>query len=58
MQSHDEVVSSWLNGSELAQGFENPAGPLFLHGPPAVSHSPAFTSVTTSSCIQRGCECC
>lgn len=57
MQSQDDVVSSWLAGSDQAQGAENPAGPLFLHGP-AATQGPAFTGVTTASCIQRACECC
>lgn len=58
MQMQDEVVSSWLDGSEPAAGVDNPAGPLFLHGAAATTQGPAFTGVTTASCIPRGCDCC
>ncbi|MEV0396615.1 DUF6229 family protein [Polymorphospora rubra] len=28
----DEIIESWLKGTEPIDGWENPAGPLFLGG--------------------------
>ena len=60
MQNLDEVVSSWLNGAEFADGLENPAGPLYIdHADTAVTHAARLdTGVTSASCIQRICACC
>jgi hypothetical protein len=59
MQQNDDVVSAWLNGSEL----DNPAGPLFLdRSVEDTMTSPSggmiFTTMkTTQSCVS-GCICC
>lgn len=58
MQQQDEVVSGWLNGSDL----DNPAGPLFLDNAEILMANvkPMITGgATTASCRpQGGCACC
>lgn len=68
MQQHDEVVSGWLNGSDNVDGYENPAGPLYIEGATATEHamtrSSAATNIittlggTTASCRPSSCACC
>lgn len=61
MQQHDEVVSGWLNGSNTAEGLDNPAGPLFLDNAEALMANVNMraTSGTTASCRPGGgCHCC
>lgn len=64
MQQHDEVVSSWLSGSDSFGGVDNPAGPLYVdNATEKKMTSQAGAEIiqtllkTTQSCAS-GCACC
>lgn len=69
MQQFDDIVSSWLSGSDSVEGQENPAGPLYMEGTAATEASmtdpdtvtSVLTSYTSASCLAGGgthCLCC
>lgn len=48
----DQIISSWLSGSESANGFDNPAGPLYSEGKAATESamaSPEMALMTNCS---------
>jgi len=64
MQQNDDVVSSWLNGTDSIGGLDNPAGPLYVDGDTEKRMtSEAGAQImqtllkTTQSCAS-GCACC
>jgi len=65
MQTED-IVSSWRNGAGNVDGYENPAGPLYIGGADAVeaaltsSSNPSITmqSLTAITCSPGGCCVC
>lgn len=67
MQQTDNIVSGWLGGSESIDGYENPAGPLYIEGTVATEVALTTDSGTgmnaggsNSSCsmIVGHCFCC
>ncbi|MEV0608755.1 DUF6229 family protein [Polymorphospora rubra] len=52
----DEIIESWLTGIEPVDGWENPAGPLFLGGKYAESDITATGSGGSNSIT--GCGWC
>lgn len=68
MQQNDEIVSGWLDGSDNVDGYDNPAGPLYIEGAlateKAMTRSNAATNIvttlggTTASCRPTSCACC
>lgn len=70
MQSNDDVVSAWLNGSDSVDGLDNPAGSLFIEGQAAAEAAMAGTGMRatlgavcatlggTSCSYNGGCLCC
>ncbi|MGH8082952.1 MAG: DUF6229 family protein, partial [Lysobacter sp.] len=52
MQSND-IVSGWLSGADSVDGYENPAGPLYIEGESAVDdamRAPITHSTSISTC--------
>jgi hypothetical protein len=59
MQQNDDVVSSWLNGSDI----DNPAGPLYLDSATedkmtSQTAASIITHQKTSQSCASGCICC
>ena len=61
MQQHDDVVSSWLSGSDSS---DNPAGPLYIDSSTEKKMTSQVRAAgidtmnkTTQSCAS-GCACC
>lgn len=60
MQSND-IVSGWLSGADSVDGYENPAGPLYIEGESAVDdamRAPITHSTSISTCPSGRCYCC
>ncbi len=60
MQSND-IVSGWLTGADSVDGYENPAGPLYIEGEGAVDEAMMFPethSTSVSTCPGGRCICC
>lgn len=65
MQTED-IVSGWRNGADNVDGYENPAGPLYIGGADAVeaaltsSGNPSITmnSLTAVTCRPSACCVC
>jgi Family of unknown function (DUF6229) len=70
MSQLDDVVSDWLSGSDISDGCENPAGPLYIQGEQATNDALAnpdlrITAVAcrtvlgaTTCSYNGGCLCC
>jgi hypothetical protein len=61
MLQNDDVVSAWLSGSDSADGFDNPAGPLYLDSSTEekmTGPSIIFTHRATTQSCASGCACC
>lgn len=59
MQSND-IVSAWLKGADV-DGYQNPAGPLYIEGEMAVEdamRAPLTHSTSVSTCPNGRCYCC
>ncbi|MEV0731538.1 DUF6229 family protein [Polymorphospora sp. NPDC050346] len=54
----DEIIKSWLTGTELVDGWDNPAGPLFLGGIYAEADITATGGGGTGSISVTGCAWC
>ncbi|BCJ70107.1 DUF6229 family protein [Polymorphospora rubra] len=50
----DEIIKSWLTGTELVDGWDSPAGPLFLGGRYVESDITATTTAGTVSGVIDG----
>jgi Family of unknown function (DUF6229) len=68
MLQTDDIISSWLNGSD-SEGYDSPAGPLYTEGQAATeaaltnpglgkSGMLVVTVGKTTCSIGRGCSCC
>lgn len=69
MQLNDDVVNSWLNGSDSFDGHDNPAGSLYIEGEAVAEAALAGTDMRatlgacgtlggTSCSYTGGCLCC
>ncbi|MCD9031377.1 DUF6229 family protein [Luteimonas sp. Y-2-2-4F] len=51
---HEDIVSGWLSGADSVDGYENPAGSLYVEGiaatEAAMTHRDFFLLTQCSSC--------